>query len=355
MPTPTIDSTQSVLGYRAYETFSFLAGGSGSPDILYWQATSLPSGLSLDAPAEKACTCTVANTITCTAHGYANGDKVYFQSVTLVGGALPVVPGTAEGIYYVRDKTDNSFKLASTLTGTAIAITEGGGFAGQIRKCGTGLITGSVSTPGIYVFGLSAMNMATGTWPAPTGLSSVTYFTLGIEAGDGSTSVAGSTDLGIDINIDAITREVTMASSTAAAGGGAIFLLKEDDTVILNIRFKKNGVALDPAPTDLAIAFKELETESVLFSAGGSKTATPPDFMQVGTGAAAVCQVPVTVTSDALASALSNYESDAGTKFNALCEIEWKQTMEHFFGSTDLNLVSSSKTFLVTIERDLVV
>jgi hypothetical protein len=65
--------------------------------------------------------------------------------------------------------------------------------------------------------------------------------------------------------------------------------------------------------------------------------------------------------SDALAAALTNYEDDAGTKFNALCEIEWKQTITDYFGThtphedtDDLNLVSSSKTFLVTIERDLV-
>jgi hypothetical protein len=71
--------------------------------------------------------------------------------------------------------------------------------------------------------------------------------------------------------------------------------------------------------------------------------------------------VPVTVSSDALAAALTNYEDDAGTKFNALCEIEWKQTITDYFGThtphedtDDLNLVSSSKTFLVTIERDLV-
>ena len=348
MAVPTIDSTQSILGYKAYETFSFLAGGAGTPDILFWQATSLPAGLTLDAPAEKALTTPfgVASTdiITCTAHGFLNGDKVHFQSIT--GGSGLSTPTSTAGVYYVRDKTDNTFKLAATLTGAAIDFTTDIS-AGSIRKCGTSLITGSVSTPGIYVFGLTAVNMATGTWPVPTGASAAVYFTLGIEASDGSDAVSGSSDTGIDINIDAVTRDVTMAS---ASSSGALFLLKENDTAILNIRFKKSGVALDPDPTEIYIAFKELETEAAILTGGGVVTTA---WTKTGSGAAAVCRLPIVMTSDALASSLSNYENDAGTQFDALCEIEWKQAITAVGGITEL--VASTKTFKVTIARDLVV
>jgi hypothetical protein len=345
MAIPTIDSTQSILGYRAYETFSFMAGGSGSPEILYWLATSLPAGLTLDAPAEKACTGAAAtDTISCTAHGFANGDKVFFQSIT--GGSGLVVPGASAGVYYVRDKGTDSFKLAATPTGAAIDFTTDIS-AGMIRKCGTSLISGSVATPGVYVFGLKAVNASAGTFPATPSESAVAYFTLGIEAGDGSSVVAGSSDTGIDLNIDVLTREVSLGSGVAT--GAALFLLKEDDTAILNLRFKKSGTALDPNPTEIHIAFKELETEGVILSAGGVATT---DWLKSGTGAAAVFQVPVEVTGDALASALANYEADAGTKFDALCEIEWKQVVA-VGGVTEL--VSSTRTFKVTIERDLVV
>ncbi|TSA32133.1 MAG: hypothetical protein D4R65_10060 [Verrucomicrobiaceae bacterium] len=324
-----------MLGYRAYETFAFMAGGSGSPEILYWTASSLPAGLTLDAPAEKAAT-GVASTdiLTSAAHGFANGDKVYFQSI--IGGTAL----SALTVYFVRDKTTDTFKLAATLTGAAIDFSTDIS-AGMIRKCGTGLITGSVSTQGIFVFGLIAVNA--------TGPSTIAYFTLGIESGDGSTSVAGSSDTGMDLNIDVSTREVSLPGATAGVDG-PLFLLKEDDTVMLNLRFKKGTVALDPSPTSIKIAFKEFESEAVLFEAGGLATT---DWAKSGSGASAYFQVPVTVTSSALAAALSNYEAEAGTKFNAICEIEWKQTITAVGGITEL--VASTKTFTTTIERDLVV
>ena len=357
MSVPTIDSTQSILGYRAYETFSFLAGGLGSPEILYWQATSLPAGLSIDAPAEKALTTPfgVASTdvITCASHGFVAGDKVFFQSLT--GGAGLVTPNATAGVYFVRDVTTHTFKLAATLTGPAINfttdITEG-----QIRKCGTSLITGSVSTPGVYVFGLKAINASAGTYPATPSESAVVYFTLGIEPGDGSATLAGSSDTGIDVNVDVATREVTAGVAAAATGTEAaakpapLFLLKDGDVAMLNIRFKKSGVAIDPSPTSIKLAFKELEPDGVLFAAGGMATT---NFAKSGAGAAAFFQVPVAVSGDALAAALGNYEADAGTEFAALCEIEWKQTISAVGGVTEL--ISSSKTFQVEIARDLVV
>jgi len=253
---PTIDTTQSILGYRAYETFAFQPG-IYTDSTCTWTATGLPSGLSINSS--------------------------------------------------------------------------------------TALISGSVSTPGIYVVGIRGTN-STGAMAAPV------YFTIGIEAGDGSESVAGSADTGIDVAIDVCTREVTAGIlSGAPASTGPLFLLKEDDTVILNIRFKKNGVALDPDPTEIRLAFKAFEPEAALFSAGGVATT---DWAKSGVGANAFFRVPVVATSASLAAALADNEEDAGTKFSALCEIEWKQAISAVGGVTEL--IASSQTFLVTIERDLV-
>lgn len=347
MTAPTIDTTQSILGYRAYETFSFQPGvyNGGTGNDTVWTASGLPSGLSINAT--------------------------------------------------------------------------------------TALITGSVSAPGIYVVQIRGSNT---TFPTPV----VAYFTIGIEAGDGSSVVAGSSDTGIDINVDVCTREVTTGASTTTttAPTGAtitpLLLLKEDDTAMINLRFKKGGVALDPVPTSIKLAFKSVEPEAALFVAGGiipaekalttpfgvastdvltctahgfvdgdivcfqsltggaglstagvyyvrDKTADTfklsatlggaaidfstditdgiisitPAFAKIGSGASAVFQVPVVVTSAALAAALSDNEADAGTKFDALCEIEWKQSITPVGGIS--TLIASSKTFAVTIERDLVV
>jgi len=275
MATPTIDSTQSILGYRAGESFSFQPG--------------------------------------------------YFSGYT----------------------TD----LTCTFTATGLP-------SGMSISSSTGLIScnGTV-TPGVYVVGVRATNKEA------TPLSSaVAFFTIGIEASDGSVATSGSTDTGIDVNIDVASREVALtvaaeAGSAAAGEDVPIFLLKEDDAVLVNVRFKKNGVALDPTLTSLKFAFKEIESEGVLFTAGGAALATTgltvSNFAKVGSGATAYFQVLVTASGDALVAALSNYEADGGTKFNALFEAEWKQDVTA--GGGTAALVASSKTKRVTIERDLIV
>jgi hypothetical protein len=342
MSVPTIDPSQSAPGYRAFETFALLAGGSGSPEILYWQATSLPPGLTLDAPAERPVTGAAAtDVIADVATPYANGDKVYFPS--LAGGAGLA----ANTVYFVRDKATDSYKLAATLTGPAIDITTDL-TAGQIRKCGTSLLTGSITTTGTYTYGLIAVNA--------TGPSAVAYFTVGIEAGDGSAAVAGSSDTGIDLNIDVVTRAVTMPSAAGVAGAasaaavGPLFMLKGKDTVLLNVRFKKGGVALDPNPTSIKLAFKKDETEAALFTAGGLATTA---WSKVGSGANAYFQVPVIVTAAALESAFSDEETPIKTLFDSLVEFEWKSALSPAVGGVS-ETVTTTQSFGVTLIRDMV-
>jgi hypothetical protein len=89
----------------------------------------------------------------------------------------------------------------------------------------------------------------------------------------------------------------------------------------------------------------------VLFSAGGVVTTA---WAKSGTGAAAFCQVPVTPTGDLLAAALADNDNKPdGAQFEALCEIEWKQTIAPIGGVTQL--VASTKTFKIILARDLVV
>lgn len=62
-----------------------------------------------------------ANTVSVPAHGYADTDPVAFY-----GGTIPA--GLVEGtIYYVRDSTTNTFKLAATAGGAVIDLTGTGG------------------------------------------------------------------------------------------------------------------------------------------------------------------------------------------------------------------------------------
>lgn len=53
----------------------------------------------------------------CTGHGLANGSIIYFSALS-AGTGLTTFTG-----YYVRDRTANTFKVATTLTGTAVNVT----------------------------------------------------------------------------------------------------------------------------------------------------------------------------------------------------------------------------------------
>lgn len=341
MAVPTIDTAQSIIGYKAGETFAFTIGGTGTPPILYWEATGLPTGLSINAPAEQALTTPfgdeTTDTLTCASHGLVDGDRIFFQSIS--GGSGLVVPGASAGVYYVRDKTTHTFKLAATATGAAIdfttAIT-----AGRFRKVGTGTISGSVATAGVYVIGLKAFNASAGTFPTTPSESAIAYFTIGIE--ESSDVAAGSSDIGIDIDIDMITRKATLRDVTVAEGE-PMLLLKANDVVLFNFRFFKYGIQLDPDCDEVVLAWKEKETNAVLVESTA--------MLKVGSGSTAYFQVPVAVTGDALDAAHSEDEADDGTsQIDVKTEVQIKQTVS-IDGITEL--VVTTESFLSRIVREI--
>jgi hypothetical protein len=76
---------------------------------------------------------TSSETITSTAHGFANGDSVIFSNS---GGALPggITAGT---IYFVVGSTANTFQVSTTLAGSALNITSAsGGGTHTVRGAG---------------------------------------------------------------------------------------------------------------------------------------------------------------------------------------------------------------------------
>lgn len=66
-----------------------------------------------------------SNTITQTAHGLSDGDKVLFTSTGTLDAGM-----TADTIYFVRDSTTDVYKIAATLGGAAIAL--GGSWTGTM-------------------------------------------------------------------------------------------------------------------------------------------------------------------------------------------------------------------------------
>ena len=105
---PVINTTTSILGYNQYEGWQYQPYATNNP--LSWSCPNLPAGLSIDTPTIYGVTAVASTDIlTATGSSYANGDKVFLSSLT--GGAGL----TANTIYFVRDVSGATFKLATTI------------------------------------------------------------------------------------------------------------------------------------------------------------------------------------------------------------------------------------------------
>lgn len=347
MSAPVISAASSILGYRRYEYWEFQPAASNGPVI--WSAVGLPDGILVETWGARSAT-GVASTdiVTSTGHGYANGDRVWFSALS---GGSGLSTGT---VYFVRDRTDDTFKLASGAGGDALDFSSDIS-SGTVRKVSSGKISGRGNVPGAYAVTLSATNLA-----SETGSQ---QFFIGITSE--SVPLSGDDPAGVaatDWVVDVATREVTTgqqvdiptqaglpagaaAQSGAGGSGGAKALAywKEGDVVMLSLRFAKNGAVVDMQPVTIKLALKQYDPEAVLIEA--------EDFEQVGSGVEARYHLPVALTGAKLAAALSDNEDDAGTGFVALAEIEWTISVTH--DSAPLTLRTSTQTFAVLIERDL--
>lgn len=205
----------------------------------------------------------------------------------------------------------------------------------------TARIYGAISTQGTYRIGLIGTNS--------TGASAVVFFTIGIVPGDVGALVPGSSDSGIDLVMDIQSRMVSLVGEEDSEK--PVFSIKRGDIVMTNLRLKKRDFPLDLNPFSIKFAFKELETEAVIFESGGMEGTDWSRSAEVGAGA--VYYVPVAAVGPLAAAALSNYEKDEGTEFDALCEIELQISITPV-GGVD-TLVISSNSFRVRLARDLVV
>lgn len=314
MSAPVISTTQSVLSMQVGRTFTFQPFATNSP--LRWTASGLPPGMSIDTPEAKAATgATATDIVTSTAHGYVDGDKVYFE--TLTGGSGVAI----NTVYHLRDKTTDTFKLSLTAGGAVKALGSDIS-ASLIRKVSTGAISGAPTSHGVYVAGLQAIN-GDGTGEQE--------FAIGVDRNDGA-SGGGLSQSSVPVTIDLITKEVTV---------GEIYVAEGDD-LLLDIFWKKDGADAVLDISELGVVVKEFEPDGVLCESEYEREVSDGEYWQA----------IIPMTGDALAGALSNYEADAGTEFLALVEIEWTEAIAGW-GGGPTSMKQSCKPFKIWIGRDL--
>jgi hypothetical protein len=257
--------------------------------------------------------------------------------------SLPVIDGAQSVLGFPKGQTWQ-FQPSIFIASGSLSVTATGLPAGITINSGTGLITCDGETlPGVYALTVRASDGSLTTDPK--------VFTVGIRAA--SDLLAGSSDVGIDLYVDKVTREVTLPGAAAAAGAGAVpvaveedlplITIKENDTVLFNIRYFAGLVQLDPDPDELKIAIKDLESKEILVES--------TEFVVGDTGASAFFKVPLTLTGDKLSNALADAETaDESAVVNAKVEIQIVKTVS--IGAVP-KLRITSKTFRVFIERDI--
>ena len=201
----------------------------------------------------------------------------------------------------------------------------------------TGKISGAATMPGVFVVSLVAGNA--------DGASDPVIFTFGIEP-SGSVRPSGV----LEVYIDLLTRLVSLNAQNFGDANtkdkGPLFWTKRGDDLVFHITFLKGGVVADLDLIALKFALKELEPENVLVEGH--------HWRKVGDGEQTAFRLHVKLDSPELTSALTNYEEDAGTFFNALGEFEWMELNNYAPQVGPPFLRSTTRTFLVEVARDII-
>lgn len=325
MPAPVIDPESSVLSYPQWMAWEHTFSASNTPTSWTLASGSFPTGMTFQPTTEVLGTAST-DLIEAVAHGFAAGTRLIFA--TLTGGSGL----TAATNYFVINANDDDFQLALTPGGAPVLFTTDITAATVLRP---GYLTGTATVPGISKVRLTATN--------GSGTSPEVLFTIGIEPS------APALDANIDVIHDLVTNAVSMQGSSVVTSTAAvtepIIFIKEGDDLMLRVRYLRGAtfIGLDTEDGDLRLVLKELEPESALV--------VSTEFARVNTGANTHYLLHAKFDGDALASALSNYERDGGTFFDALAELEITYANPDAVGP--LELVRTSRTFKIRIERDL--
>ena len=309
IPAPVIDPRTSLLAIDKGRSFHFQPVATGNPTE--WVASGLPAGLSINTatnlisgtPTEAGVfavlleaanydsrTFTVdeaTDELLSNGHSFANDDEV----TSLTTGTLPA-PLTGADTYFVRDSGAGSLKLAATLGGPAIDLTDIGTGVHTLRKKQTDQLTLIIPV---------------------------------LETG----SVIAEDEITIEIDVDLVTGAVAVVGVPEAFPWGppdgsepeegikrAVLLVKKGDRFPVAIGFRRNGILQDLAIETLLCGIKEYEPERLF-------DLTDSNFEKIGSGNATRYKTTLDMTAAAWAALLSNYETDEGTYLDAFGEVQF--------------------------------
>jgi hypothetical protein len=154
--------------------------------------------------------------------------------------------------------------------------------------------------------------------------------------------------IGIEVNIDLRSGAVSVPGITPSSSQAsqAVMFLKYGDKVFLDIGFLKGEELQTMAMASIIMNIREFEGETVLVQSNGG-------LEIIGTSDRPRYRILVDLDTPDLLNALANYQADYQTTFDSIAEIEWRvDYLEP--GALSDEVIRSSKTFRLAIDRDLV-
>lgn len=244
--------------------------------------------------------------------------------------AIPVISNTTSVLGYRKGQY---FEYQMQATNSPTGWTADGLPSGMSINS-TGLVSGSASAAGVYLVKVIASNAS--------GASVPLEVAMGIEDTNFNDGV------GIEVNIDLRSGAVSVPgiAPSAAKDSQAVLFLKFGDKVFLDLGYLKGEELQSMAMASIIINIREFDGETVLVQSNGA-------LEIIGTSDRPRYRILVDLNTPELLNALGNYEDDFQTTFDAIAEIEWRVDYLEPGALAD-ELIRSTKTFRIAIDRDLV-
>jgi hypothetical protein len=244
--------------------------------------------------------------------------------------AIPVISSTTSVLGYRKGQY---FEYQMQATNTPISWTANGLPSGMVISS-SGLINGAATAAGVYLVKVIATN--------GDGPSAPLEVAMGIE------DTNFNDGIGIEVNIDLRSGAVSVPgiAPSSSQARQAVMFLKYGDKVFLDIGFLKGEELQTMAMASIVMNIREFDGETVLVQSNGG-------IEIIGTSDRPRYRILVDLETPDLVNALGNYQGDYQTTFDAIAEIEWRvDYLEP--GALSDEVIRSSKTFRIAIDRDLV-
>ena len=244
--------------------------------------------------------------------------------------AIPVISNTTSVLGYRKGQY---FEYQMQATNTPTSWT-GNGLPSGMAISSTGLVSGAATAAGVYLVRVIATN--------GDGPSAPLELAMGIE------DTHFNDGIGIEVNIDLRSGAVSVPGITPSSSpvSQAVMFLKYGDKVFLDIGFLKGEELQTMAMASIVMNVREFDGETALVQSNGG-------LEIIGTSDRPRYRILVDLDTPELLNALGNYQNDYQTTFDAIAEIEWRVDYLEPGALTD-EVIRSSKTFRIAIDRDLV-